>query len=378
MSRDDLLSILGKLKERILDIEKNSFQISEQDTRQGLINPLFRSLGWDFSDFSAVKSELRHKSYNDPVDYAFFHSKDKEKPVLLVEAKALGKNLNDSKIVKQLCTYLGEMGVQWGLLTDGNKYIMYNSNAGMSFDDQKFLTMQIKTADTADGLPSSELADKLTALLSRVCLEDGNVQKFYESHTINRHIEDALWSLLTEPFDTLAAAIRKEFKQERVKVDSRLRITTQQIVSYLETLKDEDGRVLFTIEDDVRETDDSVLQSVVQSQVEGSELVSGRTKRVTILDLLQAGLIAEGDSWRFGYKGEFTWGRITGNGEIEVNGATYTSPSKAGCANSNMSSCHGWLFWFYKDNTGEWHRVNILRERYRANQGMMPSGGRRT
>ncbi len=219
MSRESLIEALRKLKDQILRGESNSIRLSEQDTRQGLINPLFGELGWDFSDFTAVRAEFRDPRYNEPADYAFF-GKDAGKPLLLAEAKALGTDLNNAKIIKQLCTYLGEIGVQWGLLTDGNKYIMYNANAGASFEDQKFLTMQIKTADTDDGIPMAELASKLQSLLSRGCLEDDRIQKFYESHVIDSHIEDALLSLLSEPFDTLAAAIRKELKEERVKVTS--------------------------------------------------------------------------------------------------------------------------------------------------------------
>ena len=143
-----LVTVLKSLKQRILDVERRSKKLSEQDkrklseqdTRQGLINTLLKALGWDFSDFESIKSEFRHKSYNDPVDYAFFHHKDKNKPVLLIEAKSFGTDLSNGKIIKQLCTYLGEMGVQWGVLTDGDKYVMYNSNSGSSFEEQKFLT----------------------------------------------------------------------------------------------------------------------------------------------------------------------------------------------------------------------------------------------
>jgi len=40
------------------------------------------------------------------------------------------------------------MGVQWGVLSDGNRYVLYNSRGGTSFDDQKFLALEIKTVDT--------------------------------------------------------------------------------------------------------------------------------------------------------------------------------------------------------------------------------------
>lgn len=369
--REELLAVLRKLKKSIL--ESDGIDISEQDTRQGLINPLFRSLGWDFSDFTTIKSEFRLKKYNEPVDYAFFRRDDaQQKPLLLVEAKALGANLQDGKVIKQICSYMGTMGVQWGVLTDGNKYIMYNSNAGISFEEQKFLTCQIKSADTEDGIPSEELADELIALIGRDSLENDGIQKFYQERAIDRHIEDALESLLTEPFDTLAAAIRKEFKQERVKTDQNLRINTQQIISYLKKLKDNEGKIPFTINDDVSSSG-NVLQTVIQSQQEGvevKEVEARRTKRITIADLLAEGLIKASDRWRINYKGEITWGRITSNGEIEINGTTFTSPSKAGCAVVKFGSCDGWRYWQYKNEQGEWHPICVLREQYRDTHGL--------
>ena len=376
-TKEQLLEVLKALKQRILVVEQKSTKLSEQDTRQGLINTLFGALGWDFSDFDSVKSELRHKNYNDPVDYAFFHHKDKSRPVLLVEAKSLGTSLNNGKVVKQLCTYLGEMGVQWGVLTDGDKYVMYNSKSGSNFEEQKFLTLQIKTADTEDGIPLDDLADKFLALLSRKCLESDQIQRAYEDLVINRHIKEALDSLLTAPFETLASAIKREFKEERVKVDSNLKITQKQIVSYLlENVQDEDGRIYMEggVESSISES--NILHDIAQSQEQKGNNESTkkssyerRIKRITISDLLKGKVIDAGDSWRFEYKGEFTWGRVTSNGEIEVNGKTYTNPSRAGWAITEKS-CNGWIQWFFKDSSkNEWCPVNILRDRYRERHG---------
>ena len=375
-SKENLIETLKKIKKRVLDLEKSSTKLSEQDTRQGLINVLFNDLGWDFSDFESIRSEVRHKSYNEPVDYAFFYHKEKDKPVLLVEAKSLGTNLNNGKVIKQLCAYLGEMGVQWGVLTDGNKYVMYNSHSGSSFEDQKFLTMQIKTADTEDGLSFDDLAEKLIALLSRNCLENDKIQKAYESHVVNRHIEDALNSLLTEPFDTLAFAIKKEFKEDRVKVDPDVKITHRQILSCLELLKDEDGKIPLDSVAGVSTSDDVVLHDIAMSQEQREEGsypimvsdISSRNKRIAISDLLEDNLIQEGDSWRFEYKGEITWGRITGNGEIEINGETYSNPSRAGGV-VTKKSCNGWSAWSYRNNSGEWNPISLLRDSYSNKHG---------
>ena len=132
-----------------------------------------------------MKSEFRHPKFKTAVDYAFFCDSSVDKPVLLLEAKTLGRSLNDGKIINQLCSYMGQIGVQWGALTDGNKYVMYNSNAGVSFEEQKFLTLQTRTADTEDGIPSERLAEELIAILGRDSLKNDGIQKFYEEHAIN-------------------------------------------------------------------------------------------------------------------------------------------------------------------------------------------------
>ena len=372
--KEQLVKVLKSLKQQILDLERKSTKLSEQDTRQGVINILFKALGWDFSDFESIKSEYRHPDYNEPVDYAFFHHKDKNKPVLLVEAKSLGTDLNNGKIIKQLCTYLGEMGVQWGVLTDGDKYIMYNSNSGLSFEEQKFLTLQIKTADTEDGIPFDKLAEKFLALLNRSCLENDTIQLTYESLAVKRYIEEALDSLLMAPFETLAGAIKREFKEKRINIDSNLKISKKQIISYFKSIEDEDGRIV--IEGIAESSESSILQEIAQSQEQNANHDSDislspcekRIKRITISDLLKDKMVNVGDSWRFEYKGEFTWGRVTSNGEIEVNGKTYTSPSRAGW-DIIQKSCNGWYHWFFKDSSQKWHPIKVLRDQYRERYG---------
>ena len=94
MDHAGLKDTVLKLKERIIRTEAGNMQLSETDTRQGLINPLFRALQWDFSDFESIKSELRVPQFNEPADYAFYSSKQKtDTPILLLEAKRLGSDL---------------------------------------------------------------------------------------------------------------------------------------------------------------------------------------------------------------------------------------------------------------------------------------------
>ena len=65
----------------------------------------------------------------------------------------------------------------------------------------------------------------LVTLLSRESLENEEIQRAYETHMINAKIKVALDSLLSEPFETLVAAIRREFKEKRVGVPEDIKIT---------------------------------------------------------------------------------------------------------------------------------------------------------
>ena len=44
MNNAELTDMVNKLKKRIIEIEAGNNDLSETDTRQGLINPLFRAL----------------------------------------------------------------------------------------------------------------------------------------------------------------------------------------------------------------------------------------------------------------------------------------------------------------------------------------------
>ena len=343
-------------------------KLSETDTRVGLINPLFRALGWDFSDFTRIKNEVRTKR-NDPIDYAFYNPDvSQSKPILLLEAKTLGTNLNDKNVVKQLTGYLGEMGTQWGLCADGNKYIMYNSLGGVAFEDQKFLTLEIKAVDTENGMLVKEFAKTLYGLLSREKLEDYTIQEKYEEHMITTKIRDAFDSLLSKPFDTLVKAIQNEFKLEHVKLPINLKIKRQQIYNFLETSADEEGRIAIDSEvvnlhtekdliEEASETKDEHVKRTLQRKIYG--------RQITIKDLLDSKLINEGDNFKLIYKGEVFWARVVGNGQMDVNGIPYPNPSKAG-SSIIKGGCNGWYCWLYQDRENQkWYRIGDLRKKYR-------------
>ena len=200
------------------------------------------------------------------------------------------------------------MGVQWGVLSDGNRYVLYNSRGGTSFDDQKFLVLDIKTVDTASGFPIEEFVKHLVTLLSRESLENEGLQQAFEKRVINAKIKLALASLLSEPFETLTAAIRREFKEERVGVPEGIRITKKHVEDFVQSISDESGRIPVDLEEEVVHTDDAVQENVIASGTGSEKRVHAHGKRVTITDLLAEGVVTEGDHWKLASKGETTWG----------------------------------------------------------------------
>ena len=86
MKSESLKDTILKLKDRIIRTEAGNMQLSATDTRQGLINPLFRALQWDFGDFESIRSELRVPQFNEPVDYALGVALLRRRPRRLLRA----------------------------------------------------------------------------------------------------------------------------------------------------------------------------------------------------------------------------------------------------------------------------------------------------
>jgi hypothetical protein len=82
--------LITHLTARIVDYRDRGVRLTESDTIRVLVLPILEALGWDLQDVEEVRSEYRHASADNPVDYALFlHGS----PVLFVEAKALGVSL---------------------------------------------------------------------------------------------------------------------------------------------------------------------------------------------------------------------------------------------------------------------------------------------
>ncbi len=94
---------------------RETLQRNEAATRAVLIDPILHALGWDTANTYMVEVE---KSFEQTrVDYALYDNNAKVR--IVVEAKALGSNLNDRNITMNLVKYAFTYGIQDVFLTNG-------------------------------------------------------------------------------------------------------------------------------------------------------------------------------------------------------------------------------------------------------------------
>ena len=118
MALDDLQGVIEKLG-KMIETQCRYLAENETRTRQVLIDPLLRELGWDVSNPDVVQLEYWVQQYR--MDYALM---SKGKPLAVVEAKRLGSDLDDDQIM-QVLNYANVAGINYMIITNGNTWEMY-------------------------------------------------------------------------------------------------------------------------------------------------------------------------------------------------------------------------------------------------------------
>lgn len=129
--------------ERVKDIveEVKSFhtqkvELSEENTKLYLILPMFEYLGWNYRSYKEVRAEFvsdLRSGGAEKVDFAIM--KDNE-PYIFVECKPLDTDLN--KYIGQLERYYSAtIGVRYGILTDGNRWLFFTDYQNKNLMDKK-------------------------------------------------------------------------------------------------------------------------------------------------------------------------------------------------------------------------------------------------
>ncbi len=122
-------------------IDKHGAGLSKNEirTRNILIDPVLRALGWDVSVWEDV--EVEHGAGKKRVDYALLGTEGQ--PLVLIEAKKLNEGLDSKRT--QMLTYCTEIGVRHGVLTDGNCWDVYDVWQQRSMDERRLIQVIISS-----------------------------------------------------------------------------------------------------------------------------------------------------------------------------------------------------------------------------------------
>lgn len=117
MALDDLKETIETMRERI-EAHRAYLEGYETRTRQALIDPMLRALGWDAEDPDSV--ELEYGIERKRADYALMGS---ARPIAVIEAKRLGKPLDDDDTMQAL-NYANREGIDYTVVTNGDHWWM--------------------------------------------------------------------------------------------------------------------------------------------------------------------------------------------------------------------------------------------------------------
>lgn len=135
MLLDELENLRKQLSERI-DLHEVTLKKSEAATRYALIDPVLNLLGWDLTDLSKCIPEFKN------MDYALFSEDNVKNPIIVIEAKSLDTKMSE-KVQTQLVTYCVTQGVNYGILTDGRKWIIYDVFQAKALEEKVIVEFDI-------------------------------------------------------------------------------------------------------------------------------------------------------------------------------------------------------------------------------------------
>jgi hypothetical protein len=212
----ELAEVLRTLTGKARRLLAKNGEVGEENTKALLVEPMLQALRWDTHDLDEVKREFRYNPQDNPVDYALFVS---GKPRLFVEAKSLGRDLGQRKWKTQAVNYANTAGVEWCVLTDGNFWQVYKSNAPGDLDQKLFLETWLHNPE---GRTPPYEPQYVLALLAREKLAENAIERLWQVLNVDRRGRAALLDMVDTKNPSLVRLIRKWSDLTRKEVEAFL------------------------------------------------------------------------------------------------------------------------------------------------------------
>ena len=113
-------------------------KLTEADTRAHFIDPLIRALG--YQEIGDVQHELYLTPAKQFLDYLLFLDGNAR---IAVEAKALDAAVGDANGGAQVVQYSVILGVEWGVVTNGRQWRLYQTSAKGPLADKLVLSVDL-------------------------------------------------------------------------------------------------------------------------------------------------------------------------------------------------------------------------------------------
>lgn len=215
--------VISKATDRVRGYRDRRVRLTESDTIRVLILPVLEALGWDLQDVEEVRSEYRHASADNPVDYALFLQAT---PTLFVEAKALGVSLDDRKPLLQTLNYANTAGVEWRI---------YKVHAPVAAEEKLFLTVRLDQLCADPGPIAATLS-----LLSRDRMRSRAIDALWSEWRVDREVECVLDTITEdEAFTRLIAKRTNGITQGEVRASLKragLRSSYPEVAAFMARL----------------------------------------------------------------------------------------------------------------------------------------------
>ncbi len=344
---DALTKTLADVRTRI-EKYKGRRRINEENTKATLIEPVLRALGWDVEDLDEVAREYKFKRRDRPVDYALLELRQ---PRLLIEAKAIGEDLDDRRWISQVIGYAAVAGIEWAVLTNGNEYRLYNAHAPVHVDEKLFRKVRISDPDTTP-------ADTLQ-LLSKQRLAENRLQALWRAHFVDGRVRAALEELFAS--DTSGPLARLVGK-------ATTDLTKQEILHSIARCQVEFS---FPVPEEFPSPEPKPRRKRKSSRK--AKKASAPASGVSLRDLIGAGLLRPRTKLTRTYKGKNLSATVNADGTVSFGSEKFNSPSQAGGAaratvvglrpSGKVPSTNGWTFWRVMTPEGE-VPLDTLRAKY--------------
>lgn len=341
----DLTEVITRVADRLKRLK--SRDLNEEITKTTFIEPVLDALGWDVREFEEVSKEYRHSKDDNPVDYAFMLMGE---PQFFLEAKSLGRSLDDPGPMRQVLNYANNAGVIWCVLSNGDEWRFYKSTEPVRAEKKQFCSVTI-----SQGPP--EHVARVLRLLDKSSIASDQLEEFWSWQSVARDVKTALDQMIPNADKKLVALLVKKL---RVRTPKEIGAALRKLKVQIDTPR-------------LPDVEDGARPKRRGTRVGGMP-PARRGTSVHLSDLIKAGVLTVPVRIFCTYKKTLVEATVQAGGKVVFDGRDFDSCSSAGSAakakvTGEAKATNGWTFWSYRDPQGRNRLLEHARDEYRRTQG---------